>query len=436
MPGLLDALFGGQGMPQGQQPQDMIQGILSARFQPQMQDVGEAALRTGIGGQYTSPSAVAVQNMAPLMDVYKSIGPIMQQRLEIAKIDEMMRHNRAIENANPNLQPITTQPTISPQPSLMGDNGGGMPSPQPMPVQNPPMDMRGVNNSSGPGIPVSDQMVDNELNQALVAGNGGRGQFAPLTSPVSIGGQIGEPTPEQLGAMPVGGSQPSQQQNVQKSNLKPLFRGSRPYTEGAQPGFQWALDQNGQYTQMQVPGTIQKGANGEILSVGPDGKVTQQIPVNPQARQKLESNLSLIAQKFDELHNIGGTVETDGPIIGNKINQLQGTKDWAWGKLPGGQTLMQGTKLQTIRGEIQDLVKQTTPLYMQAMGITPGMERAVSAQQMLQEALGGAVTNTRQQNLFSLANLSNQAGTGDLAKKLQSSVAPKNGGGWSIKEIK
>lgn len=387
-------------MSQPAGPQDMVQGILSARqppalpgqqqqslvdimnsikqmYQPNWSDVANAATQTFANkGVPVSPEVAMAQRMAPSLEAAKTFGSLGQQQMEFAKINEQMRHDRVMEASNTNALPITDNPT-TPQ---MGFGGG-------MPAQASSMSQTSL-------------QMPQQAPQGGMPGFGQGAQTQMLSAP-----QQSQSAPAQTPA--------------QQSGLTPQFRGNQPYTEGLQPGFQWAKNSDGRLIAMQIPGTIQKGENGKLITMDVNGKPTETMPIDPVAKQKFESNIQLIAQKFDELHKIGGTVEENGGFLNNKKNQLESTKDWAWGKLPGGQSLMQGRPEQTIRGEIQDLVKQTMPLYMQAMGITPGMERAVAAQQMLQEALGGSISNTRQQNLFSLSNLSKQAGTGAFASQLE-----------------
>lgn len=176
---------------------------------------------------------------------------------------------------------------------------------------------------------------------------------------------------------------------------------------------------------MPIPGAM-KIENGSVITIGPDGQPQSNIPVNPRAQGLFEQKLQDINDKLDRLHSIGGTVEEGGGVVHNKLTQMaasqEGLKfgpDWLLGgHLPSGQTMLQGTEAQSLRDDIQADVRQALPLYMQAFGITPGMERAASAQQMLQDAIGGAVGKSRQHLRSNLINLSNTAGTGELAKRI------------------
>lgn len=416
--GILQSLFG---MPQGgmdtSQPMGLVQNILSQRFQSQPQDIAQAISMSGTSGSSVSPETVAAQRLAPVMEIAKTLGTLNQSSLEIAKLNELMRHDRATELQNPFNQPITESPTTI--------DGGQSPS-QSVPAQNIPTMMQNnatpqpmtsipqaMQNNAIDNRPASPQREANALS-ALIGGAGDRISDTSMAQPAEM-----DATRQQAGPM----DNAAYASGSAKSKLTPLYKGNVPYDDGLEKGYQWAQAPDGSKVAMQIPGTIQKGANGEILTSDPSGNVTQQVPPNPMMKQKFEQNITKIAGLFDELNKAGGSVEAGADWKTNKLNQLAGTKGidlLGHTVIPGGQTIMEGTETQRIRGQIQDLIKQTTPLYMQAMGITPGMERAVSAQQMLMDALGGNVGKSRQENLYSIANLSQQAGTGEFAKRYQS----------------
>jgi len=475
-------------MPQMPSSQDILQ-VLSQMQKPTLPDAANAISETYLNSQRGAPSVSAEaamgQRLAPQIELLKSFGPMMQMQLELSKIDEQMRHDRATENLNPQAQTISTGPTY----------GGpvGFPPAQntnaPLSVQNNnPGNMRPVGSSTGfQQFGSSDQGLAAMRNDLLgkIGGNSPamNGQAPTLRNIIttwappsennteayiaSVSKKTGLAPDQQLQPGDVdklipamvnqeGGRQATQYFNQPQNNnqpFMPLFRGNEVMKDNLPQNFAYVSNPNGGMMARQVPGTIEKGANGEVLTQDAQGNVTQQIPPNPMMKAKLEQNLQLIAKKFDELQQEGATVELFKPdpnasmikntvngignFTNNKLNQLASTKGIDFGNtqiLPGGQQFAQGSKAQVIRDEIQSLIKQTTPLYMQAMGITPGMERAVSAQQMLQEALGGAVGKSREENMFSLANLSRQAGTGQLAQQLQSQAPQSNG--WSIQEIK
>lgn len=172
---------------------------------------------------------------------------------------------------------------------------------------------------------------------------------------------------------------------------------------------------------MPIPGSM-KVENGSVISFGPDGKPRNEIPVNPRAQGLFEQKLQDIANNVDKLHQIGGMVEEAQPNAGpldlaNQFRKNMGT-EMAASPYTGLPLILQGTKAQTLRDNIQADVKQALPLYMQAFGITPGMERAQAAQQMLQDAIGGSLTKSREHTMSNLSNLSQTAGTGQLSQKI------------------
>lgn len=441
--GILQAIFGSQmgqaGMQSGftpvnqlpqtqvqQAPQTLglVQDILSQRFQPQPQDVAQSIFMNGTGlgtnGGITTPEAQITSRLAPVMDIAKTLGTLNQSQLEIAKLNEQMRHDQATELQNPQSQPITTSPTTV---------GGVLPPSQtiPGPVRSIPNMMQ--NNSQVPQIApqtnnipqtIQNNAIDSrpatpqrEAN-ALSALTGGAGDSVADTS-------MAQPTITKAGPM----DNVTYIQGQPSPQYQPLYRGNVPYTDGLEKGFQWAQGPDGKTVAIQILGVPQKGANGELLTTDPaTGQTTQGIPKNPDAQAKFEANIQKISTLFDQLNKTGGSIEEGGNFFKNKLNQLENTDGVTIGDtriIPGGQTLMQGTQTQAIKDQIQSLIKQTTPIYMQAMGITPGMERAVAAQQMLQSALGGDTGKSRQANQASLANLSAQAGTGQFAQQYKAS---------------
>lgn len=502
--GILQALFGSgmeqQGMQSGftpvnQMPQNqvqqapqtlgLVQDILSQRFQPQAQDVAQSIFANGTGlgtnGGITTPEAQSVQRLAPVMDIAKTLGTLNQSQLEIAKLNEQMRHDRATEGQALNNNTLSVGPPRLNQPSMNIPTQIQNNAPQSSntsnisdqmqanasPVNNPG-NLRPVGASSGFQQFASPQAGSDAMtadltakvtgnSPAMVARYGPNYQptlrnvittYAPPSDNNDTEGYIntvskltGIHPDAPLSAQDVQTIQPAMTQVEQGTTLQvnrldnaayvagsqaqtspqgqgfmPVFKGSDVMKDGLSPDFAYVPNPAGGIKAQQIPGTIVKGANGEILHQDPQtGEVTQTLPKNPQAQAKFESNIQKIAGLFDQLHKMGGSIEAGGSAVDNKINQLKGTSGIeieGVPLLPGGQSIMQGTQTQAIRDEIQGLIKQTTPLYMQAMGITPGMERAQAAQQMLQDALGGSVMKSRQANQYSLSNLSQQAGTG------------------------
>lgn len=159
---------------------------------------------------------------------------------------------------------------------------------------------------------------------------------------------------------------------------------------------------------------------GPVLAKDANGQMVQKTLPNMEAKQKLEYQLQYLSDQFDKLKDQGGAVSTDQGLVQNAANTVAGSSfklpEWSGGAEFGGQDAarMAATAPSVTRDNIKAAIKQTTPLYMQAMGITPGMERAVGAQQMLQDALGGSTTKSYQHNKEQLARISQEAGLGTI----------------------
>lgn len=222
------------------------------------------------------------------------------------------------------------------------------------------------------GVPVN--QLPPVMRQAMAA----QDQSSPMIPPPAT-----SPSTDQLPTVP--------QTQIAYQNGKPL-------TEGLEQGKVWARDENGQLVEKQIP--------------------------NIDAKQKLEYQLKYLSDKFDELKNKGGAVSSKNGwqslTDNNLVNTMSGSQmtlpDWAGGGEIGGQDVARiaGTPASKTRDDINAAIRQTVPLYMAAMGITPGMERAVSAQQMLKDALGGAPTKSYEHNKEQLSRLSTEAGLGTV----------------------
>lgn len=173
---------------------------------------------------------------------------------------------------------------------------------------------------------------------------------------------------------------------------------------------QIARGPNGQPIAMPIPGAI-KIENGSVITIGPDGKPTNAIPTNPIARGTIENNINLLSGKLDELKKAGGAVDEGQTYATNMENKILSN--------PWMQSLQAGNKSQTIRSEMASYIMQTMPDYMQAKGLTPGMERTVQGQEMILQAVGVDPGASVQANKAALANLSRIAGTGDYAKQME-----------------
>src|SRR6185369_11388595 len=429
----------------------IAQNILSARFNPQqfqptLQDESSAIINSApAGAKLMTGTDVAGGRMSSMMDVISKINQMQQVQLELAKINEDMRHNRATEGMNPNALPIGTAP-IAAGNAPTASVGTGV-----TPINNPG-NLRPVGASTGfQQFPTPQAGADAMRNDLMIklSGNSQVMQGPPtLRNIISTWAPPNENNTEQLvqNAAQRSGLSPDQPLGPQHVNAlmsiiaqqegnpgaisntaqpTPLFRGNEPMTQGLEQNKQWEQLPNGEFVARQVPGTAKTGPNGELLNTDPmTGKTTAEIPKNPQAQAKLEQGLIAIANKFDELRKAGGTVETGGAPISNIINTAAGSSftgpEWLGSPEVGGQDIarMGGTKAQQTRDEINLIVKQQILPYMQAIGATPGMERAVGAQMQLLQSLGAKTTLSRDSVLSALGQISRQTGTGELANNL------------------
>lgn len=120
--GILQALFGGgnQGQQsmnalQGQDPnaatgmpqsQGIVPNILSQRFQPSMDDIGQAALQSGLNHSYVSPSAISKQNLSLQQQMLENQAAQMKNQMTAFKMPLMQRQMQALSGGmvgQPNL---------------------------------------------------------------------------------------------------------------------------------------------------------------------------------------------------------------------------------------------------------------------------------------------------------------------------------------------
>lgn len=400
MPSILDQLLGN-----GQQAApNTAQQILSARFdpsqvqmpnyQPSGDDIAQSIFRntTGFnanaGYNPQSPQQVYGQNqsavIAPLNEMLKAQGQNLGNQIQAQTALPMAQSDMALKNAQADYYGNAQQRDIAEKAFQYAN--------------------------------------DPQMAQA-------RGMAQYMQSLSGMGGQ--QQPPPQQGGQPIDASQIPQ---VNASGLQPpagiQLSGSDPNAaptpqSGTQPaqggGFNpmgamlakqlgltdMQIGPNGQ--PMPIPGSM-KVENGSVISFDANGKPQSNIPVNPRAQGLFEQKLQDINTNLDKLQAIGGTVDEKAGFMGNKMTQLAASST--------GQDYLQGSEAQTLRDNISADVKQALPLYMQAFGITPGMERAQAAQQMLQEAIGGSLGKSVQHTKSNLINLSKTAGNGTLARAL------------------
>lgn len=426
MASLLDQLLGN-----AQDAPNSAQQILSARFQPSGDDVAQSILRNTTGfnanAGYTpqSPQQVYGQNQTAMIQPYDLA--LQAQQRELAN---NITAQTGLPLSQADLQQKLQSNAIQQQTGLPAAQAG-------INLQNAQAGYYGNSLQRDLAEKAFQYANDPQMAQARAMAaymqtlSGGSPQgtaVAPIAAPTpgdanpAAGTPIpAPPTPSAIQGSPAL-NQAIQQNGAPQGGFSPM---------GAMLAKQLGLTDmqigpNGQ--PMPIPGSM-KVENGSVISFDKDGKPQSNIPVNPRAQGLFEQKLQDINDNLDKLHAIGGTVEenpqkgwlTDIPLAGsfleNKTTQLAATDK--------GQAVLQGTAAQTLRDNINADVKQALPLYMQAFGITPGMERAQAAQQMLQDAIGGSLSKSLQHTKSNLRNLSQTAGTGQLAQNFSALDAAK-----------
>lgn len=426
----------------------LVQQILSNRMQPSDQDTSTSIFKNAISApsQYTSPDQVMADRfkdqLAPYTqgmalanqsaeltgrniqnNIQEQTGlPTAMAEMQIKQIAAQIQQQTGLPMAQAELQarqiaaqyaPQQQQADIAQKNAMAGYYGGALQrelTEKAFDYANNPANLQArmmanyMASLGGSGQP----MQGGPPIQGMPAPNGG---MLPST-PIPQQGVSQQPVVPQQPVAPTQTAPqaaPVQQGNVGFNPMGALLAKQLGLTD-------MQIGPNGQ--PMPIPGAM-KIEGGSVITIGPDGKPQSAIPVNPRAQGLFEDKLKDINDKLDRLHAINGTVEDTGGMgqfFDNKLTQIAASKGTQY--TPGGQDLLQGTEAQTLRDDIQADVKQALPLYMQAFGITPGMERAQSAQQMLLDAIGGAVGKSRQHLKSNLSNLSQTAGTGELAKNL------------------
>lgn len=415
MPTLMDMLQGNQ------QPPNTAQQILSARFQdnnngyqpqnvqPSMSDIGQTVFQNTTGFN-ANPNYQAISP-----EQYASRQQLAQlaPQVQLSDLQSKLLQNNIMQQTG--LQKANSE--IGLQNAQAGYYGNALQrdlAEKAFDYQNNPQNMQAMMMAnymrSLSGQPPINQ-PDYQING--VAGQNGSVQgVAPVSTSTLMGPAPmtgGNPIPPSSGGIQLDGPNPNIPSQMPS---QPATQGSGFNPMGAMLAKSLGLTDmqigpNGQ--PMAIPGSM-KIENGSVISFDQNGKPQSNIPVNPRAQGLFEQKLQNINDNLEKLHAIGGTVEEGAPFMQNKMTQVASSGM--------GQYALQGTDAQSLRDNIQADVKQALPLYMQAFGITPGMERAQAAQQMLQDAIGGAVGKSRQHLQSNLVNLSQTAGTGQLARQL------------------
>lgn len=438
MASILDQLLGNGDM---QQQPNVAQQILSARFQPSADDVGQAIFRntTGFNGSASyspvSPQQVMGQNQMAMVQPYdmalqaqgRQIQNNIQQQtgLPMAQADlqkQLMANDiqqqTGLPLAQAQLQSAQTgnqyqaqglQADIANKNAMAGYYGNAL---------QRDLAEKAFSYANDP------QMAQAKMMAQYMQSLSGQAQQTSSGSAPQVNAsdlQSGSAVQQNGGSIPAPPTPANLSQSLQQNNQTSPQQGGGFNPMGAMLAKQLGLTDmqigpNGQ--PMPIPGSM-KIENGSVISFDANGKPQANIPVNPRAQGLFEQKLQDMHDNLQKLHDIGGTIEEGGGIgqfLENKGTQMAASQGGKY--LPSGQDILQGTEAQTLRDNIQADVKQALPLYMQAFGITPGMERAQAAQQMLQDAIGGSLTKSRQHTMANLKNLSQTAGTGQLAQSL------------------
>lgn len=287
-------------------------------------------------------------------------------------------------------------PQVSPMPPQV-PNGAPVPPVPPAsqgtPVPQPPLSPGAMNmDTGGTGNPVQDSMNAVARQQAITGVSPGQNEaYSKLVQ--NVNGSPSQLPPSLQQAANAAVNPPT----APPSSTLMAYKDGKPLTDGLEAGRVWAKDANGQMVQQAIP--------------------------NITAKKTLDDQLQYIHDQLDKLNTQGGAVNQGGNVLSNLKNMVAGGSI----KIPftddeiSGNTIptMMGTDAATTRENIDAAIKQTVPVYMAAMGITPGMERAVSAQKMLADALGGSTSMPIQNTQEQLRRISKEAGLGSVGSAQQ-----------------
>lgn len=212
---------------------------------------------------------------------------------------------------------------------------------------------------------------------------------------------------------------------------------------------------NAQGVPEKIPGTVDI-QGGKVYEYGANGSVVERQPPNPEAKKAFEDNLVELKDAVTRLHKMGGAIEqvpSNAPFnekaqvfannMGNQLMASEGSVPMPFTNdrsipLPLGKTFFRGSEGNVERENIKNIGSNLLFKYMQANNITPGMERAVQAQQMVKEAIGAEPGASFPSMIRSIHRLSMNGGQGDVAKQLEQEypeIFGNSNGGWSIQRI-
>lgn len=375
----------------------LVQQILSNRFQPTSEDTQKSVFQNAISAptQYVSPDQVMAQRYATQLSPYSQGLQLAGQSADVTKTnlanDIMSKTGMskaqaeiALQNAQSNSLNTQLQRDIAEKQFEYANDPARLQAA-----------MMARYMASLSGQPMPDQNVVQSSSGSL-----------PQTMP--------SPQPRDASFMPVNGQQ--QSASLPQTMPQPQSGGFNPM--GAMLAKSLGLTDmqigpNGQ--PMPIPGAM-KIENGQVITIGPNGVPTSMVPKSPVAQNAIENSINLLSGKLDQYKNSGNAItETQSPAQ-NLTNKALSYSI--------AQPFQAGTQGQTIRSEMASIIMQTMPDYMQAKGLTPGMERTVQGQEMILKAIGVDPGQSDEYNRSVLANLSTIAGTGAYAKSFNQGQTP------------
>lgn len=452
------------------QPPGLAQQILSGRFnQPDMGDVGQSAYLTTQSAlnpnvyRPMSPEQVRGQNEQALLDPYTKmleaqklelgnqyIAPLAQSQLTREYLANNVANQTALPLAQQDLQQKILANQIQQQTglplaeaNLKAAQVTAQYAPQ---MAQSEIGLRGAQSGLAGAQAgyyedalqrdLAEKQFDYQNNpanmQARMMGNymaslTGQQPQSQISQSVGVPSGSGmSPVPASMPNAPASGGSPQQMNSIpqqMQQNAQPQS-GFNPM--GAVLAKQLGLTDmqigpNGQ--PMPIPGSM-KFENGQVVTFDQNGQPKMSIPINDKARANTESIFGQLSDKLDQLKAAGGAVSETQGWTQNQMNRALSS--------PEAQNFQAGSKAQTIRSEMTSLVMQALPDYMQAKGITPGMERSLGGQELILEAIGINPGTSVEASKAILANLSKVAGTGAYAQKYGSNSSGTSGGATHI----
>lgn len=387
----------------------LIQQILSQRMQPTMQDVADTSYQRGMNPtEAISANQVMANNINQQLSPYSTALGLQKSAMEnryYPQLQEAAVQKAQIENQ---FAPAKAQSEI------------GLQGAQAKSLNDALKRQLAVLQYTYANDP---QMAQAKMMAAYMASLGGQNQQPNAASTMPTQGMNAAPQQREASFMPpnTGVIAAQKQQNNVSQQQNP--QSAQPQGIGFNPmGAMLAkslgltdmqIGPNGQ--PMPIPGAS-KIENGEVITFGPNGVPTKTIPKNPGASSAIDNTAQFLSDKLDELKTAGSAVSESQSYLQNMGNRIGNTESAQW--------FQPGSKANTIIASMAKYIMQAMPDYMQAKGITPGMERTVEGQKMILNSVGVDPTQNIEASKEGLKNLSNIAGTGQYARTSASQLMP------------